>query len=434
MPYTTGLGFVASPERKRIMRLLRDRPSSGLFQLGDYPFRAGLRTMVTGVRHADLFDTIPEHEVDLITSGPAVGQLFPDHPLQEVRGITEREVAASSLKGFNHLIRFSSYVATMGNLIEGEPPGLLEISLLKTIAGLEPRLCRYEAYASHFQPIKQHMAGAAIGLLEDSLASARKPADNFEIHRLLCEIRPALPSLSAKLRARFELVAAAILERLEKDRLELYVRPDNPIAARLVQGKRLNAAGAWAAWERQITDIRYADSAGFERVNTLAFYRQAVDDLERIPFRRSYAIELYRVMLSLARGMRGGNHAPGGEASRQQEIERLASYGMRLFRWMDEAWGHENLEIEILAGFSMTIRGGKADRDSLDRILGLITHRLLNSQLPDGSWGTDARPEDVEDWQEDYLHNMFRTTGACLDAMPERQGERLNAKTVTPGL
>jgi hypothetical protein len=430
MPYTTGLGFVASPERKRIMRLLRDRPSSGLFQLGDYPFRAGLRTMVTGVRHAELFDTIPEHEVDTTPGGAAAPvQLFPDHPLQEARAITRRDLSESSVRGLNHLIRFSSYVATMGSLIEGEPPGLLEMSLLKTIAGLEPVLDRHEAYAAHFQPVKQHMAGAAIGLLEDSLASARKPADNFEIYRQLYEIRPALPSLSAELRARFELVTAAALERLEKDRVEQYVRTDNPIAARLVQGKRLNAAGAWAAWERQTTDTRYAAAAGFERVNTVAFYRRAIDDLEKIPFRRSYAVELYRVMLGLARGMSGVNQAPG-----RQEIERLAAYGMRLFEWMDGAWGYEGLEIEMLAGFSVTIREGKADGDRRDRISGLITHTLLNSQLPDGSWGTDALPEDVEDWQEDYLHKMFRITGACLDAMPETQGERLNAKTVTPGL
>lgn len=426
MPYTSGLGFVGSPERKRIMRLLRERPSHGLYNFSDYPFRVGVRTMIQGVKHADLFATINDDEADRLLNSIPPQQLFPDHPLPEVRSITRRDVSAAVLKGFNHLIRFSSYLAAMGNLLEVEPPGLLEMNLLETLARFEPNLDA--AHELYFQPIKQHMAGACVGLLEDFLSAADSPADDFGIQRLLCNLRPALPALSPELRARFEAIAAGINERLQRDRVELYVRLDNPVAARLAQGKRLDSRRAWTEWERQLNDMRCADIAGFEPVNLPEFYSRAVDDLERIPFRKSYAIELYRIMSSLARGLSFDNRTAHAIVPDKEAAQRLAAYATRLFGWMDEVWGYENLEVEILAGFSAAIFNGAERVDVPAQSLGAIVRRLILSQLPDGSWDTNPLPaEAVEKDQADYLHQMYDTTSACLDALLLMSGDTTDA-------
>lgn len=417
IPYTTGLGFVASPERQRIMKMLCERPSSGLYNLREYPFRIGLRTMVPGVKRAEMFSTIPDDEAGLFLSTLSQDPLFPDHPLLEVRSITVREVYASVLKGINHLISFSSYLAVMGNMLERKLPGVLEMNLLEMIADFGTRLDSCTAHESYLQPVKQYLASMTIGLLEDSLTSARKPADDFGIHSLLCRLWPALPALSPELRTRFETIAFAIRERLQRDELELYVRSKNPVASRRAQGKRLNAHRSWAEWESQVIDMRYADIGGFQRVNLPAFYRQSVDELEKIPFMKSYCIELYRVTVSLARSMNFDHRIACAGRPDQKAAMRLASYGTRLFEWMNDKWGYDNVDIEVLAGFSASLFNPFTVGESRDQNLGLIVHQVLKRQLPDGSWSTNPLPEDVEEAQENYLHQMYYPTCACLDAL-----------------
>ena len=431
MPYTSGLSFVASPERARIMKLLRNRPASGLFQHGDFPFHVAMRTMVSGVQQAELFTTISNEAAVQFLSGIAPYPLFPDHTLPEVRSITERDVAAAMLRGFNHLICYSSYLATMGDLLEGEPPGLLEMNLLEMFAGFETNTI-YTAHISNFQPIKQYLAGQTIGLLEDLLHAARKPSDDFAIHRTLCRLRPVLSHLSPELHKRFESVAVVVRQKLKRDNLKLYVHADNPIATRQALGKRLNAPGAWAEWERQTLDMRYAQMAGFEGLNLPAYYRRSIDELEKIPFKKSYGAELFRIMSSLSRSMSFDNPETSAGQPATQSAVRLASYGGRLFEWMDEVWGHGNLDIEIIAGFSALLFNGAAAGNGLDHTTGLILHQLLRSQMPDGSWGTNPPASDVEEWQGDYLYKMHSATCACLEGLRVSLKGRLHADNATP--
>lgn len=428
MPYTTGLGFVGSPERKRIMKLVRERPSSALYAGGVYPYRVGLRTMVEGLQHAELFATISVDEAELLLRNVPSQQLFPHHPLPGARSITRRDVAAAVLNGYNHLIRFSSYLAVMGNVMEVEPPGLLEMNMLERLASYETSLHSDSAHDSHFQPVKQYLAGACVPLLEEFLASAVKPAADFEIQRLLFKLSPALPALSPELRARFAAIAATISERLQRDSLELYVRPDNLVAARLAQGRRLNSRRAWAEWERQLNDMRFAEMLGFERVNLPEFYVQSVADLEKIPFRQSYASELYRVTLSLARCMSLDNRIAADVMPYQQSARRLAAYGTRLFEWMNKVWGYEHLEVEILAGFNASIFNGLIRVEGLEQSSGFIVQKLLDSQMPDGSWSTNPLPGDaVNETQDDYLRQMYETTCACLEGLRATLDDTLDA-------
>src|SRR5205085_2212051 len=102
---------------------------------------------------------------------------------------------------------------------------------------------------------------------------------------------------------RFVAVADAVGQKLRKDRLQDYVLLQNPVAARQAAGKRLTARGAWAAWERSALDVGYAARAGFRGLDAPTYYRRSVAELEGIPFRKSYAASLYRVIAGLGRGM-----------------------------------------------------------------------------------------------------------------------------------
>jgi Fe-S-cluster containining protein len=434
MPYTTGLRFVASPEYQRIMKLVRTRPSSKLFDLGEYPFRVGLRTMMPGVKQAELFKSIPGAETKAFLRTIPATQLFPSHARPEVRAITLRELYASILKGFNHLIRFSSYLAVMGNMVEEGQPWLLETNLLEMLASFETSSNPYIARNPYLQPVKRYLAGVALELLAECLSDAGKPEDDFNVHRLLTRLWPVVPSLPPELRKRFEALAITVRERLQRSNLELYVRPDNPVEARRLQGKRLNSSRAWEEWERQALDMRYAAAAGFKRLKLAEYYRRSIDELERLPFRESYGLELYLVVVSLARSMSFDNRIARTEMPYQRAAEQLASYGARLFKQMDEVWGDENVDLPLLAEFSSSIYKGLGVGYDADQNFGLIVHRVLSSQLPDGSWGTNPLPSDAKEAQEDHLYQMYYTTCACIDALRVMRGDMLNAENRRLGL
>jgi len=414
MPYTSGLSFADSPERARIMKLVRTRPSVGLYAPRDYPFHFGMRTMVPGVRYAEVFPIIPDAEIEAFLDGVWPAALFPNHDVPKVRAITRRDVYSSALKGINHLIRFSGYLAAMGNVLEGAEPGVMELELLAMISELgtsrDPFIGIINPY---LQPVKLHTAALGIGLLEETVASAKKPAEFFAAHRVFCSVETAVPTLPPDLRSRFDMIRNAILLSLHKDRLRDYVRLDNPVAARRAAGKRLTARGAWAAWERSALNVSYAARAGFDGLDAAAYYRKAVAELEEIPFKRSYAMRLYRVVVSIARGMSLDERGAPADGPNKDAAARLASYGSALFSWISRERGCENIGVETLAGFASSafrVAGS-------DHVLGLVVRRLLDNQSPDGSWCSDPYPPDGEMRQDDYLRSLYRITWACVDGL-----------------
>lgn len=436
MPYTSGRGFAGSPEYGRIMALLRTPPATGLYKLGNYPHWVGVRTMVPGVRHADVFPVIPDAEAGAFLGGVPAVQLFPRHDLGEVRAVTLRDVYASIIRAFNHLIRFSGHVAALDPVLEYDPPGTIEGELLRMIADFETSLNPYVARNPYFEPVRCHMARASFDKLERDLAAASSHEEVFNCWRQLCRVREASSTLPAELRKRVRALNHAVHARLEKDELGLYVRGDNPVEARRRSGGRLGAGGAWKAWAGlygQALDMRFAALAGFSRVDLASYYRRAVDDLEKLPFRRSYAVYLYEAVKHLTQSMSFYSRIPYREMPFQDAADRLAAYGARLFNWMEER-EEENHDCESAAEFLAAAYKGLGRSYGCDRNFGLVVYRVLDGQLPDGSWKTNPTPENAPDSQGEFLNMMFRATRACVNALRPLRGDVSDPENAVLGL
>ena len=430
MPYNGGVGMEHSAEYYRIMRVRNRRPSTDLFKLGSYPYRIGVRTLVPGVNHPDVFPVIPrQEEMDFLESIPPT-PLFPAHDSPEVRTVTLRLVYGAILRGLNHLIRFSSRVVALGEGLE-DTPGEYEAGLLAMIAGLRTSLNPYLADNPYIEPVKNHMANVTIGLIEERLAGTTSQKDLFVEFKRLCGFQAVAPALSADLRKRFEDVSRVIRERLLTESLDFYVRSGNPVEKRSAEGKPLNARGALAAWRNQVEDLHCAAAANFSNVDLAAFYRQSVSDLKAIPFRASYGIELCNIVLALSNSMSFHNTIACQETPYRDSADRLAVYAARLFTFLDE---RSYLDCESLAGFSIAAHKGLGLSYNHNPNLGVIVHKLLESQLPDGSWNTNPPLNEMPESQEDYLYGAYRFTWACVDGLRPLQTDVLNKDNAALGL
>jgi Fe-S-cluster containining protein len=428
MPYTSGLSFAGSPEYERIMKVLRTPPSSGIFGLGNYPYYIGARTLVPGVKPAGLFPTIPDKEVAAFLAQVPLSRLFPQHDLTEVRRLTQRDVYAGVLKGYNHLIRFASHVAALDPILEWDPPGTIERELFSMLVSFETSLNPYIAHNPYLQPVKHHLARVTIELLEQKLAAATTPDEVFDCLRSSFPLQMVRATLSPALRRRAKAVNDTIHAKLRKNRSDLYLSSENPVEARRMAGKRLaGRAGrqAWSEWSQQMLDMRYAATAGFKRINLSAFYRRTLNDLEKLPFRQSYATSLSKTVKHLAYSMTSDNRIAYQAMPYRDAADRLAAYAIRLFNWMEEK-GNENHSCEVTAEFLIVYRSLGLSYHQ-DRSFGLIVHRLLESQLPDGSWETNPTPENQPESQGEYWKIMYRVTWACLNGLRPLRNDVLNA-------
>jgi Fe-S-cluster containining protein len=435
MPYTSGLSFANSPEYQRILTVLRTPPSSGLYESGSYPYYIGMRTIVPGVKHADVFPVIPVPEMEAFLQGIPSTQLFPNHDLPEVRSLTQRDVYVAILNGYNYLIRFASHVVALEPILEFDPPGTIERELFSQLASFETSLNPYIAHNAYLQPVKHHMAKAAVELLEREASAATSPEEVFDCLRTLFTVQMTKSTLPRNLQKRAEALNSTINTKLRKSRPELYLSFENPVEARRAAGKRLgNKSGqqAWSQWYQQVLDVRYAAMADFKRMNLPAFYRRTLDELERLPFSKSYDIYLYEIVKYLAHSMSSYNRIAYQDMPYQDAADRLANYAIRLFNRMEEK-GSENLDCEVIAELPMVYRGLGLSYNR-DRSFGLIIHRLLDSQLPDGSWKTNLTPEDMPDTQAEYLEKMHSVTFACINGLRFLRHDRLNPENALLGL
>jgi Fe-S-cluster containining protein len=427
MPYAAGQGFVGSPDYERIMKILRSSPSDSLYALGNYPIHVGVRMALTGVRHPTKFSVIPDADTNTFLHDIPHVVLFPRHHLCEVRRITLRDIYAAILKGFNHLLRFASYVAAMENILEFYEPGFVESELLLMIAGFETSLNPFIARNSYFQPVKEYAARIVADCLERKITTATLPKAVFDNFRFLCRLQTIVPSLPADLQSRFELAATTVNAKLQKETPELYISAQNPVLARSQAGKHLRVKRAWVEWFDQVLDMRYAAMAGFARIDLSDHYRQSLNDLEKIPFCKSYVLDLYDVVSNLACSMSFHDTIAHQEMPYQDVAARLAAYSVGLFNRMEDMDG-ETSDCEIGAGFLSPIYKGLGLSYSSDPSFGLITYRLLDSQLPDGSWQTDPLTERVAATQAEYLCTHYRVTWACVDGLrPLRNDVGANA-------
>jgi Fe-S-cluster containining protein len=436
MAYTAGLSFAGSAEYRRIMNIVQTPPSSGLHALGNYPYYVGVRTMLPGVKHSDLFPAIPDLEINAFLNSLPRVLLFQRHPLAEVRSITQHDLYAAVLKAYNYLLRFASHIASLEPILECDPPGTIETELFKMLTGFETSLNPYVANNPYLEPVKHHMVPRYVELLEKQLAAATTAEDVFDCLRSLTVLQQTKCLFPRDLQTRVDDISRTVHARLQKDKLELYICVENPVETRRVAGKRLGlneAHQAWGAWYSQVLDIRYAALAGFDRTDLPTFYRKAVDDLEKLPLRKSYAGCLFDIIKYLSQSMSLNHRISYWEMPYKDAADRLASYGVQLFNW-DENRGEENCDCEILAEFLVAVYKGLGLSFNQDENFGLITYRILASQLADGSWKTDLRGEEAPDDQAEFLETMYRATCACINALRPTQSYVLNPANAALGL
>lgn len=433
MAYASGPSFAGSDEYQRIMTILHTRPSNGLFASGNYKPYTGVRTLFPGVKPSEIFATIPDEEISLFIKALPRVRLFPDHDMFEVRAITLGEVYGAVLRGYNHLIRFAGYLAAMGDVIEEARPGEFECQMLAMIAGFQTSLNPFIAKNPYFRPLKHWLAERTLKMMEADLAAADSPAELFDILRSLSGVQSAVPTLARRLRARFNALSTAIHARLQKNRLDLCVRLDNPMIARLAAGKRLNSKRAWVTWGDQLLDMRCAAIAGFHGVDLTGVYEQSVSDLEKIHFRKCYGLDLYKIVHLLARGMSFDNTVAYQKMIYKTAADRLAAYAVRLFNWMEET-SYKNHDCEIIAGFSSAIYRGLGHSYNRDPSFGLITYRILKAQSADGSWKANPVLEDAPGTQTDYLYMMCGATRACVDALRPMRTDVIDTDNASLGL
>lgn len=434
MPYTSGRSFAGSSEYERLTTIVRTTPATGLFNLGSYRHYVGLRTKLPGVKHADVFPAIPETEISSFLNSVPEVRLFPHHLLPAVRGITQRDIYAAVLKACNYLIRFSSHIASVDAILEHDPEGTIESELLKVLTDFETSLNPYIANNPYLKPVKVHMAGATIGLLENSLEAAPEPADLFDCLRTLSTLELAKATLPGDVKRRVTAVSHEIHQRLKKNRLSLYVSMDNPIERRRAAGKRLGINEAWRAWHQwygQVLDMRQAAFAGFEGLDLVEFYQRSVGDLEKLLFRESYSSCLKEIVKYLSQSMTFGNRISFADMNYKDPAARLATYGINLFNWAEEK---EEWDCETDAEFLAAIYKGLGLSYNHDRNFGLIIHRLLRSQLPDGSWLTALPAQDEPQSQGEYLEIMYRATAASINALRPLRNDLLNPANAALGL
>jgi len=436
MPYSSGLSFAGSSEYERIMKVVQTPPSSNLYARRNYPNYVGVRTMVPGIKHSDLFATIPDPEINTFLNGIPRVPLFQHHALAEVRSITQRDICVAVLQAYNYLIRFASHITSLEPILECDPPGTIETELFQMLADFETSLNPYFANNPYLSPVKHHMAKAAVDLLEKQIAAAITDEDVFDCLRSLSALQQTDWAFSPNLQLCVEAMSRTVHGRLQKDRLDLYLSTKNPVETRRAGRKRLSLNGAyqaWGAWYGQVLDIRHASLAGFERINLTNFYREAVDDLKKLPFCKSYAGCLFDIIKYLSQSMTMNHRISYQEMQYKGAADKLATYGIQLFNWQEDR-GEENCDCEILAEFLAAVYKGLGLSYNQDENFGLIIYRILSAQLPDGSWKTNLQSEDAPDDQADYLEAMYRPTWACINGLRPMRNDVLNPANAVLGL
>jgi hypothetical protein len=236
-------------------------------------------------------------------------------------------------------------------------------------------------------------------------------------------------TLPRDLQRRVDVIGRAIHARLQKDKLALYVCAESPVESRRAAGKRLGPVEAWQAWGSwysQVADMRHAAVAGFDGCDLSAFYQQTVDDLEKLPPRKGYSACLFDIIKYLSQSMTWNHRISYQDMPYKDAADRLASYSLGLFTWHEER-ANESYDCEMLADFLVAVYKGLGLGYDSDETFGLITHRLLSSQLPDGSWSTTLRSEDAPEEQAEYLETMYRATWACINALRPMRNDVLNS-------
>jgi len=146
-PFRGGTAFASTPDRRRILRIATTPPTSGLFEDGDYPFFAANRLTVGGMRPPQRFPTLGPGDKERILRALPTGGPFLRHRDAGVRKTTFAELWRATLDAADAVVVFAAYLATLGQVLELEPPGTFEWELLSLTRQLEAR--RHPILAVH---------------------------------------------------------------------------------------------------------------------------------------------------------------------------------------------------------------------------------------------------------------------------------------------
>src|SRR4029453_8809055 len=132
--FDAGGSFAKSPERERILRLVRTPPRLGLFRSQDYPHYVGLRTLLPGVSLGNERD-----EDTLDAADPS-------------------SLASQILRGWKFLAALARHADAVHEPPELSPPGTVQLALLEALSPFGARVQRSVAGNERLTLIRAHPA------------------------------------------------------------------------------------------------------------------------------------------------------------------------------------------------------------------------------------------------------------------------------------
>jgi Fe-S-cluster containining protein len=179
--FDAGAAFAGSPDRQRLLRIVNTQPSRGLFEDGDYPFFAANRLMVSAMRRPRRFALLGDARKRRLVQDAPDEMPFEGHRDPRVRATTLREIWGGALNAADALVTFAAYVASLGQVLEQEPPGTFEWEILWFLRRLD---------AAQHPVIAVHPGFRKVGLWAE--AATPRGAKRRLLHMTL-PARPAAP-------------------------------------------------------------------------------------------------------------------------------------------------------------------------------------------------------------------------------------------------
>jgi hypothetical protein len=360
-PFDAGVRFATSPERERLLRLVRTAPRLGLFGSQDFPHYVGLRTLLPGCNLAPNRD------------GPTVEIGEPSSAVWQIG------------RGWKFLAALARYADAVHEPPELSPPGTVQLALLEALlpfgASVQRRIIGIELLTT----IRLKLAEAVAGHLENRCkAMARRRASLAEWLRLY----ETVASLDG--RAAFPRLQRAV--DCVRDRIATH---RDRLSGILIRATTRGSTQIWSVRAAESVFSRQAAGRLSLRLLEAAIaHANAAGADPTIALLDTYV----RSGRTLCAAARSRVAAMALRCARQVDDDGRWSMETRL-RW-PALCGRLNIAVPATPGFETGMQA------------------IRTAQAFDGSWGADLVPTDeMSTSQLDYLVDVVRTTSAALEAL-----------------